>query len=120
MIVINQLLGIGRFAFSLFAGDNSETRVPGNHKINKAILIGTETGKRNALIIAKIYGGRDGIDGNFLADFYLGTSNDTTGHYSEAFYAEQSLTIPELKRFDVYAFGDNAKEIAGTLLEFVH
>ena len=120
MILDSLIIVIGRFAYRLVCGDNSEIRVSGNFKINEAVPIGRETAERNTLIITKIYGGRDGIDGNFLADFYLGTSNDTSGYYSEAFYKGQSLTISELGKFDVYAYGDNAKEIAEALSEFVH
>ena len=114
------LVSLIRAVYGLFYGDSSEKRVHGDFKINNSISIGTEVGDRNALIITKIYGGKDGIDGNFLADFYVGTNNDVTGSYSETFYTEQYLTIPELKRFNVYAYGESAREIAEGLSEFVH
>ena len=114
------LVSLIKAVVGLFYGDSSEKRVFGNKILNKAISIGTEAGDRNALIITKIYGGKDGIDGNFLADFYVGTNNDTTRHYSETFYTEQCLRITELKKFDVYAGGENKKEIAKALSPFVH
>lgn len=119
MIIISPIL---RFVSGLLFGSGfseakSGDRVSGNCKLNQAIPIGAETGNRDVLIITKIYGD---IDGNFLADFYIGANDDTTTCYREAFYTEQRISLTDLKKYDVFAYGEYAQETISKLSEFVH
>ena len=91
--------------------------LPGDYKVKDAVPIGTITEERDAIIITKIHGD---IDGAFTADFYLGR-NDEIGFscYTEVFFTGQNLTLSELNRYDIYAYGDDREAIYNEPKPFV-